>query len=126
MNLPNSDTGLKAVSSHFGVIGSDETGHESQSSIAGERGAFKGRSWWVTAQSKRREKPYCKLLAHVLSDADMADFIRMLEYNCAWYGTEFVKGGPLVSERQDLQRLRNREVRPAAVGADRARPHLRL
>ncbi len=35
-----------------------------------------------------------KRLARSLSDAGMAEFVRMLEYKCAWYGAHFVKVDP--------------------------------
>lgn len=30
-------------------------------------------------------------LARAFNDAGMGEFVRMLEYKCAWYGTAFVK-----------------------------------
>ena len=35
-----------------------------------------------------------KRLARSISDAGMAEFVRMLEYKCAWYGAHFVKVDP--------------------------------
>ena len=55
-------------------------------------------------------------LARAISDTGMAEFVRQLEYQCHWYGTEFRRVDRWYSVLQDVQRMRCREAVAAALG----------
>ena len=59
--------------------------HKATTAIAKRGGTVKVETLNIAGMSKNSR------LARAVHDAGMGDFVRMLEYKCAWYGTAFVK-----------------------------------